>query len=191
MTEDASSGYDAIADEFVAVRSASGRVLVREWARTLPSGCSIVDVGAGFGEPLTSVLVDEGLSVWAIDASPVLVNAFKLRFPDIEIACESAEHGRFFDRTFEAALMVGVIFLLPEERQHSVINRLSEAIEPEGRLLFSAPRHVCKWKDTLTNQTSLSLGAETYEHLLEQAKFHLVASRFDEAGTHYYEAQRL
>jgi len=190
MGEDASAGYDAIAEHFMAARSMAGRALVQAWARSLPAGCSIIDVGSGFGEPLTSVLVEEGLSVWAIDASPTLVDAFRARLPDVEIACEAAESSRFFGRTFGAALMVGLIFLLPEERQRALVHRLSHVLEPEGRVLFSAPRQIGTWRDILTGEISWSLGAEAYEDLLEQAGFRPVGSQFDETGTHYYEAQR-
>ncbi|MEM1409464.1 MAG: class I SAM-dependent methyltransferase [Pseudomonadota bacterium] len=191
MKDDASMGYDGIAEEFMAARSTSGSTLVRAWAKSLPAGSSIVDVGAGFGEPLTSVLIAERLSVYAVDASPTLVKAFRGRFPNIRITCETAEDSRFFDRSFNAALMVGLIFLLPQKRQEALIHRLSQILEPEGRLLFSAPQQICAWKDALTHRTSQSLGEEEYERLLQNTGFELLDTHMDEMGTHYYEARRI
>jgi hypothetical protein len=43
---------------------------VREWARTLPSGAAVIDLGCGPGFPITEVLVSGGLNVYAVDASP-------------------------------------------------------------------------------------------------------------------------
>lgn len=191
MTIDPSAGYDAIADEFIAIRSTSGRDIVRKWAESLPPGCSVIDIGAGHGEPLTSALIEEGLSVWAIDASQNLVNAFRNRFPNIEVACEAVEHSTFFDRKFDAALMVGLIFLLDEACQAAVIDRVYDILVPNGRLLFSAPWQIGSWNDLLTNQTSRSLGAEKYKRMLEQSGFALIATREDEGGTHYFEAKRV
>lgn len=193
LSEDASNGYEAVAEEFMAVRSASGRAVVRKWAASLPRACSVVDVGAGHGEPLTWALIDEGLAVSAIDASPKMVAAFRRRFPEVEVACEPAEQSRFFNRTFDAALAIGLIFLLPEDSQRELIRRISGALEPGGRLLFSAPRQVGTWNDVLTGQPSWSLGAAEYGRLLAQSAFRLIDEHddhVDQGGSHYYEARK-
>lgn len=175
----------------MAARSPSGSDVVQAWADTLPSGAAIVDVGAGHGMPLTAILVKKGLRVSAIDASPTLVEAFRQTFPDLESACERAERSSFFGRKFDAALAVGLIFLLPEEGQKALIDRMASALKPGGKLLFSAPWQVGSWEDLLTKQTSWSLGAEAYEKMLIQAGFQLSEKMTDAAGTHYYEAKRL
>ncbi len=190
MSEDPSNGYEAVAGEFMATRSTSGRALVRDWAATLPRGGAIVDVGAGSGEPLTSALVEAGLKVFAIDASPTMAAAFRRRFPGVEIACEPAESSRFFDRTFSAALAVGVIFLLPAEAQQELIRRMARALQPGGGMLFSAPRQVCAWNDLLTGRPSSSLGAEAYARLLNECGLEIVAEPADEGGSQYYEARK-
>lgn len=187
---EASAGYDAIADQFIAARSTSGFELVQGWANSLPSRSSIIDVGAGHGQPLTPALINAGHSVWAIDASPKLVDAFKKSFPDTPIACERVEDSDFFQRRFDAALMVGLIFLLQEERQITVIEKLSSVILPGGRLLFSAPWQAGTWKDLLTKNSSWSLGEQKYRRLLAQSGFTLIASHEDDGGSHYYEAER-
>ena len=72
---DRSNGYEGVAVEFLAGRgsapsTAIGARAVRDWARTLPSGATVIDVGCGSGLPITKVLVSEGLNVYAIDAAP-------------------------------------------------------------------------------------------------------------------------
>jgi SAM-dependent methyltransferase len=190
LSEDASNGYEAVAEEFMAVRSTSGRAVVQKWAASLPRACSVVDVGAGSGEPLTSALIDEGLGVSAIDASPKMVAAFRRCFPGVEVACEPAELSRFFNRTFDAALAIGLIFLLPENSQRELIRRISGALNSGGRLLFSAPQQVGTWNDILTGQPSWSLGAEEYGRVLAHSRFRLIDEHDDEGGAHYYEAQK-
>jgi SAM-dependent methyltransferase len=194
LSEDASNGYEAIAEEFMAVRSASGREVVRKWAASLPRASSVVDIGAGHGEPLTSALIDEGHAVSAIDASPTMVAAFRRRFPGVDVACEAAERSGFFGRTFDAALAIGLIFLLPAHAQRELIRRISGALNPAGRLLFSAPRQVCTWNDVLTGQPSWSLGAGEYERILVDTGFRPLDEHdepVDQGGTHYYEAQKV
>lgn len=187
---DPSAGYDAVADEFISARSASGASLVRSWANALAPNSSIIDIGAGHGEPLTSTLIDAGHSVSAIDASAKLVAEFKKRFPGVPVVCECVEESDFFQRSFDAALMVGLIFLLQEKRQAAVFNKLSSVVSPGGRLLFSAPRQIGSWEDVLTKNTSWSLGEQTYRSILEQSGFSLIATHEDEGGSHYYDAVR-
>ena len=91
---DPTNGYEGIAAEFLAGRGRApstgvGAKAVREWARTLPNGASVIDLGCGSGLPITRELVSQNLNVYAMDASPSMVNAFRHNFPKIPVACES------------------------------------------------------------------------------------------------------
>ena len=189
-SEDQSNGYEAIAEEFIHYRlqSATGLETIRKWAASLPRGAAVLDVGAGCGEPLTAILIEAGFNVAAIDASPAMVAAFQQRFPGVEIACEPAEHSRFFNRTFDGVLAVGLVFLLPEDSQRELILRMAGALKPGGRLLFSAPWQVGDWDDLLTGQPSRSLGVDEYRRVIANAGLNLVGEHVDEGNSHYYEA---
>ena len=55
---DQSNGYERVAAEFLAGRgrapaTAVGTKEVRDWARTLPLGAAVVDLGCGTGFPIT------------------------------------------------------------------------------------------------------------------------------------------
>jgi len=172
------------------LRSRIGLATVRRWAASLPRGGSVLDVGSGSGEPLTAFLIEEGFDVSAVDASPKMVAAFRRRFPGVEIACEPAEYSHFFNRTFNGVLAVGLIFLLPQDNQRELIQRMAAALKPDGRLLFSAPRRACVWDDLTTGQSSLSLGAAKYRRIVASAGLHLVGEHLDEGGNNYYEAYK-
>ena len=190
MIEDQSNGYDAIAADYIKARSAVGEAFIRGWAASLPRGGRVVDLGAGDGKPVTAALVEAGLGVSAIDASPAMVGLLQRNFPRIEIACEAAEHSRFFDRNFDGAVAIGLVFLLREDCQTQLIMRVGKALAPDGRFLFSAPRQICAWDDLLTGRRSVSLGRIAYKRALEQAGFHLIAEHEDEGGNHYFDAQK-
>ena len=194
MTEspksDPSNGYDAIADLYQETRSNTGRALVKAWANALPPGAEILDLGAGPGEPITSVLIEAGACVSAIDASSAMVKLFRERFPDILIACEPVESSTFFDRKFDAILCVGLIFLLSAPAQIALLKRVSGALTPTGRFLFSAPVETGTWKDLMTDQLSQSLGQDAYIKALKDAGFRRIESQHDEGGAHYYDARK-
>jgi 2-polyprenyl-3-methyl-5-hydroxy-6-metoxy-1,4-benzoquinol methylase len=191
MMDDLSSGWDGIADQFIRVRSSIGAGFVRRWARArLAQGAAIVDVGCGSGFPIAMALVEDGFAVAGIDASPRLIDAFQRNIPNADAACEAAQRSAFFDRKFDAAIAVGVIFLLAEEDQRALIFKVAGALKPRGHFLFSAPFEKCEWPDNLTGRQSKSLGAADYERLLVEAGFQLLGCRQDEGGNTYFDAGR-
>jgi cyclopropane fatty-acyl-phospholipid synthase-like methyltransferase len=192
---DRSSGYEAVAEEFLARRgngsrrsAAIGVREVRKWARTLARGSSVIDIGCGPGFPVTVVLVEEGLRVFGIDAAPSFVAAFQRNLPGIPILCEAVQESRFFDRTFDAVLSIGLMFLLSVEDQHGLIRRFAEILSPGGRLLFTSTARPHVWNDAMTGLESVSLGADEYRKLLEAAGFS-VADEYEDIGeSHYFDA---
>ncbi len=180
------NGWEDVALTFADVRSDTGRDVVRRWARTLPSGGEVLDVGCGSGFPVSSTLADEGLTVFGIDASPTLVSMFVRRFDHAHAACETVQDSIFFGRTFDGILAIGLMFLLSEEDQVKLINKAGKALKPGGPFLFTAPHQNCEWKDVLTGQRSVSLGTTDYERLLAGAGMQLIGTCIDEGENHYF-----
>jgi len=134
------------------------------------------------------VLVDEGLQVFGVDAAPSFVAAFQRNLPGIPILCESVQESRWFDRSFDAALAWGLMFLLPAEDQHRLIQRFREMLVPGGRLLFTSTAKTTVWNDAMTGLESLSLGAEQYRKLLADVGISVAEEYEDEGENHYFDA---
>jgi SAM-dependent methyltransferase len=189
------NGYESVSTEFLARRGNSGTRSnaigvkeVRKWAKTLPRGSSVIDLGCGPGFPITVVLVEEGLQVFGVDAAPSFVAAFQRNLPGTPIVCESVLESSFFDRTFGAVLSIGLIFLLKAEEQHRLIRRFADTLSPGGRLLFTSTAKPHVWNDCMTGLESISLGAEEYKKLLGAADI-LVAEEYEDVGeNHYFDA---
>jgi len=191
MSHDPSHGYDAVADEYMRVRSQrTGVEIISKWAKRFAKGASVLDIGAGSGLPLTKLLVDHGIEVLALDASPKMVAAFKQNLPGVEVRCEALEESMFFDRIFDGVMAIGVMFLLEEAAQRDLIMDASKALKEDGSFLFSAPHQICEWEDVLTGQASRSLGIEAYRDVLDAHQMDLIATHEDEGGSHYYEAKK-
>jgi SAM-dependent methyltransferase len=192
---DRSSGYEAVSEEFLARRGdattrsiAIGVKEVRKWAKTLPRGSSVVDLGCGPGFPLTVVLVEEGLQVFGVDAAPSFVAAFQRNLPDTPIVCESVLESRFFNRNFDAVLSIGLMFLLNADEQHRLIQRFAKILVPGGRLLFTATAKPADWNDAMTGLKSISLGAAQYRKLLGAVGISVAKEYEDEGENHYFDA---
>lgn len=185
---DPSNGYEAIASEYMRRREQSGIGIttVQTWARSLKPGAAILDLGCGHGLPISAALMDEGFVVYGVDASPSLTAAFRSRFPHAHVVCEAVEDSNFFGRKFDAVLAVGLMFLLPADRQGKFIARVAQTLNSGGRFLFTSPAEACSWDDVLTGQQSRSLGAQAYEAILAKAGLALVDECLDEGDNHYY-----
>ena len=88
-----SNGYEHHAAAFAAHRngSAIGVETIRRWAGQLPPGASVLDLGCGTGDPVSTTLAQLGFTVAGIDASPTLIAAFRRRMPKALWACEPVE----------------------------------------------------------------------------------------------------
>jgi 2-polyprenyl-3-methyl-5-hydroxy-6-metoxy-1,4-benzoquinol methylase len=192
---DKSNGYEDNAATFIRCRSKGidgvGAASVRRWVRSLPPNAAVLDVGCGIGDPISKALVEEGLTVYGIDASPSMVQIFKQNFPNSPVACEAAEDSSFFNRQFDAIIAWGLMFLLPEKTQEVVIQKMANALYSGGKLLFTAPARSMKWEDAITEIESISIGAEKYKALLESSGLSLMEEFEDEGENHYYHAVRL
>lgn len=183
---DQSNGYEEHAAQFMRGRdSFIGPNTVRGWAASFPPGAEILELACGHGV-VTQLLVESGLTVSAVDASPTLLRAFSQRFPAIPTECAPAEDFTFFGRTFDGVVAWGLLFLLEEPAQRTILRKVGNALRPGGRFLFTAPHQECDWIDILTMKPSRSLGAAAYEQELYKAGMDVSHGVTDEGNNYYY-----
>lgn len=192
---DRSNGYEHIATRFIKIRGQAvngiGTSTVRNWIKALPQGSAVLDLGCGTGIPISKVLIDEGMTVYGIDASATLIEAFRQNFPGSPVVCEPVEDSLLFNRKFDAIISWGLMFLLSENTQKKVIQKAGDALLAGGKLLFTAPYQETEWKDVMTGQCSISLGAEKYKELLSASGLSLIEEFEDEGGNHYFSAIKI
>lgn len=189
---DRSNGYQSVAAEFIATRTHSliGVATVQAWAKELPGGGSVLDLGCGHGLPVSQALMEAGLVVYGVDASPSMIAAFRAQFQGVQAECGAVEDSHFFGRRFDGVVAWGLMFLLPPEAQCQLIHKVSRALKDGGRFLFTSPWQSCQWSDSLTGHTSVSLGAKEYRRLLASEGLVLVGEADDEGDNHYYLAAK-
>ena len=86
MVKDKSNGYERIATIFIKGRGKAvngvGKSSVRNWGETLPANSTVLDLGCGTGIPISKMLIDEGMTVYGVDASPTMVKVFPTEFSE-------------------------------------------------------------------------------------------------------------
>jgi SAM-dependent methyltransferase len=194
VNSDKSNGYEEIAAIFISGRgrnhSGVGASVVAEWSQTLPGGATVLDLGCGTGVPILEALIDHGINVFGVDASPKMVAAFRANFPTVPVECAAVEDSIFFGRTFDGVVALGLFFLLDVKVQRRLIAKIASVLRNGGRFLFTAPSQSCSWRDAMTGRTSISLGYEAYRKALEAEGMSLVGTHLDEGENHYYFAQK-
>lgn len=185
--EDVSAGWNAVATQFIARRSPHiGVATVRAWSADLAPAACILDLGCGHGVPIAVALSRDGFAVSGIDASETLISEFQRQLPGAPVRCEGVQTSTFFNRRFDAAIAIGLLFLLDEPTQRQLIHRVAGVLTPGGRFLFTAPAEAVVWTDSLTGRPSRSLGRKAYGALLREAGLELAAESDDEGDNHYY-----
>jgi len=191
--DDSADAYEQHANVFLKRRDAStiGREIVRQWGRTLPEDSTVIELACGSGYPITQALTESISQLWAIDSSPTLLRTFQSRFPHVPVQCSTVQTSDFFNRQFDAVIAVGLLFLLSESVQMSVITTVSSKLNPGGRFLFTAPTQTGTWRDLTTGIQCTSLGEQRYLEILSKANLKTVATYMDDGQNHYYEAMRV
>lgn len=188
MAIDKSNGWEAVAEQLISNRNPKiGASIIRQWATSFEPGSSILDLGCGTGEPVTRILLENGLTIYGIDASPTLLGEYRKRFPYLSSSCEAAQESVFFNKKFDGIVAIGLLFLLSKENQCIIIKKVADALKPQGRFLFTAPYQVHSWKDNWTGYTSLSLGRKAYKLEFAKHGLILVNEYTDEGENHHFE----
>jgi len=131
-------------------------------------------------------LVDEGLSVYGVDASPSMIADFKTRFPDAPAECRAIEDSDFFGRQFDGVVAWGLMFLLEFEVQEKLVAKASRALKSGGRFLFTSPSERGEGPDILTGRQTRSPGGAEYHRMLAANGLIVENETDDEGQNHYY-----
>jgi len=192
---DKSNGYERISQIFATSRGIAvngiGSSSVRKWAKSLNKNSVVLDLGCGTGVPVSKILIEEGMIVYGIDASLTLTKVFHQNFPNAPVACEAAEDSSFFNRTFDAIIAWGLLFILPEEAQLILIDKMAAALNVTGKLIFTSPPEPITWFDAMSEVESRSLGAKKYRDLISESGLTLIEEFEDEGENHYYSAAKM
>jgi len=188
---DSAIAYEKNAKDFMQARSNCGYKVIRQWADSLEPESEVLEIACGSGYPVTKELVESGLKLWAIDSSNTLINEFTKNFPDVHVKCERFQDSDFFNRTYDAVVAIGLIFLLPEKEQNQFLSKVSWLLKPGGKFVFTAPTEIGNWQDLNTGITCTSLGHEKYQRLLANSGLKIISTFVDVGKNNYYETEKL
>jgi SAM-dependent methyltransferase len=174
--------YDDKADGWIADRGRTlgrgGPVLdeaaaLERFAKALPPGGAVLDVGCGSGWPWGAALLDRGFRVTGVDASPRLIAHAAESLPAGEWIVGDM---RSFDlgRTFDGLLVWYSLFHLTPDDQRTALARILAHASPKAALLMTAGWgeagvSIGEWRGEPLYHASLAVQA--YDAILDRAGF--------------------
>ena len=110
-------GYDAIAEEYLTVRSQlhpRDVELLQELVRRLPEGARVLDAGCGAGVPVTRTL-NLYFRVVGVDFSEEQVRRARELVPGVEFICADMTRLGFAEASFDAVCSYYAIIHVPRD----------------------------------------------------------------------------
>lgn len=163
------SVYERQANQFDKDRARDGREdhWLDLFIQTLPAHGSVLDLGCGTGEPISSWLISRGFAVTGIDYSEPMLSIARKRFPGSAWLLNDIR-----DLTV-SGLFDGIIswhgsFHLTQDEQRKLIPKLSSLMKPAGTLLLTTGPSAGEATGTVGGETvyHASLDPEEYRDLL-------------------------
>ncbi len=185
--------YESKALAFLSARdkSAVGSKVVQRWSQGFSENASVIELACGGGMPITHVLHEAGLKLWAVDSSPTLLATFRSRFPDIPVQCACVQDADFFHQTYDGVIAIGLIFLLPEPDQIDLISNVADLLLPGGKFLFTAPIEKASWVDINTGVRCTSMGKLAYVNTLREVGLIATSTVLDVGENNYYDTTKI
>lgn len=177
--------YERNADAYDRERTRS--LQEREWldrflSRVTPGG-TVLDVGCGMGEPIARYIIESGVRVWGVDASPSMIERCRARFPQSEWIVADMR-GLDLGRRFDGIIAWDSFFHLGIDDQRHMFARFAAHIHDGAPLMFTSGTEEGEAIGSYQEQPlyHASLDAAEYERLLAANGFIVREFRADDPG---------
>jgi len=143
----------------------------------LRSGCSILDVGCGSGEPISRYLIEQGCQVTGVDSSTALIGICRSRFPDHEWIVADMREMELAEQ-FEGVLAWDSFFHLCPADQRLMFPIFRRHAKPNAVLMFTSGSVHGEAIGSYRGEPLYhgSLDVEEYNLLLKQNGFEVVSN---------------
>ena len=185
--------YDQLAEWYAVNRNpVIGAAAVRRCIAGLEVGSTALDAGCGTGEPVSRLMLEHGLQVFAMDSSAAMVAAYARNFPRAPVICADITAPLPFAQAFAVIVAWGVLVHLDAAGQEQALAVLTAGLAPGGKLLFTAGREAENRSAPMQGVMLhyRHLGTIAYHRILQGQGCTVLDEFPDEAGNYYYLAQK-
>ncbi|HWM47852.1 MAG TPA: class I SAM-dependent methyltransferase [Xanthobacteraceae bacterium] len=151
------------------------------FAKLLPEGGAVLDIGCGSGEPIARHLIAGGYRVTGIDSSPTLIGMCRSRFPHAEWRVADMRSLSLGHR-FDGMLAWDSFFHLTPDDQRSMFAVFRAHAAAAAALMFTSGPRAGEAIGSYQGEPLYhsSLGLDEYAALLRRYGFEIVAHRAED-----------
>ncbi|WP_208402818.1 class I SAM-dependent DNA methyltransferase [Sphingomonas japonica] len=175
--------YDRTAAAWDAARQRAGLedAWLDQFRLGLPDGAEVLDIGCGSGVPIAEMLIERGVAMTGLDASPSLIAIAARRFAKAAWITGDMR-GMALHRTFDGLIAWHSLFHLPADDQRAMFPRFALHARAGTMLLFtSGLREGVTWGEWQGEPLyHASLDSAEYAGLLAASGFEIVAHQVDD-----------
>jgi cyclopropane fatty-acyl-phospholipid synthase-like methyltransferase len=154
------------------------RVWIDEFARQLPRGGSVLDLGCGGGDPVARFLAAQGLHITGVDSSPEMIALARDRLPEQEWIAADMRRLQL-NRRFNGILAWDSYFHLAPEAQREMFAVFDAHADDCGVLMFNTGPTHGEGSSTFTFKDEplyhASLAPAEYRDLLDRSGFEVIS----------------
>jgi cyclopropane fatty-acyl-phospholipid synthase-like methyltransferase len=160
------------------------RVWIETFARKLACGSRVLDLGCGGGEPVARLLVEHGMHITGVDASPEMIALARGRMPGQEWIVADMRL-LALDRRFDGILAWDSYFHLAHEAQRAMFAVFDAHGEDDAVLMFNTGPEHGEGTSTFTFKDEplyhASLAPPEYRALLDRIGFVVICHAANDA----------
>jgi ubiquinone/menaquinone biosynthesis C-methylase UbiE len=132
-------GYTKIAEKYHRQRNRyASRTLLQKFARLLPKGSRVLDLGCGAGVPVDEFLADRGYNVTGIDFAEGMLKLARKNVPNASFRKMDITKMKFTANSFGGAVSFYAIIHIPREKHAVIYKRLHRILRPDAVMLINA-----------------------------------------------------
>jgi cyclopropane fatty-acyl-phospholipid synthase-like methyltransferase len=118
-------------------RSVQERSWLDRLLEFVPTGGTVLDLGCGAGEPIARYIIERGVQVFGVDASPSMIRRCRARFPESEWQVADMRE-LALGRRFDAIVAWDSFFHLSMDDQRAMFPRFAAHARRGAPLLFTS-----------------------------------------------------
>lgn len=174
------SGYDRCAERYAAARRQDDSDQLVPLLSVLAEGSDVLDLGCGAGEPIARQLA-RNHNVTGVDASAGMLELAVAAVPEGRFVLADVLGVEFAEASFDAVVMLFVLFHIPREEHGDVFGRVWKWLRPGGYFLATLTEFE---EEPYTEDDFFGVpmywsnfGWDRYEVLLAESGFDIVRSK--------------
>ncbi|HZP49211.1 MAG TPA: class I SAM-dependent methyltransferase [Vicinamibacterales bacterium] len=188
--------YDLIAEWYASERrDRTGVPEVLAVSDAIAPGSRVLDAGCGNGIPLTRALIDRGHRPVGVDSAGEMLTRFRTNCPSTPAVRARVQSLPFAGASFDAAIMWGVMFHLPQTDQRAAIASVARVLKRGAPFLFTsadvdeAAGHIGAPMNGV-DFVYYSFTLDDYRRILAEHDLEFVDFHADDGGNGYYLARK-